>query len=612
MANVSVSNITLSAIVSVTVSVASYSYSSSYQDITYSTDGASVSYTYELIETRPLPAENLFISETDVKTVGLNPDDDITMSDSDLEKDINLNPSDSVTVNEGIFKAVTNPIDFDPTDDDVDPTPVTMSDSDAKEVTVGELADNDETSVTESSAKTATKPGITASVSTSEAIDDFNIGKNVADTATASEAIDQFDVTTQFSDTVSITEAAAKTITPDGKTDSVTMSGDNIKAINSSVDFDPSDDDVDADPINIAEQINTIGVNKGLTDSPSITETTSKNFTRPDVADTATALDSPALNPEIPKTDSVTAVEGIKNNPSLVKTESVTSSESITKFDVRPSFTDSISTPTEAIDEFDVGKALTDSVTVTEVNVKTFTENVDFDRSDADADADPVSVTESAVFSPTHPLSDAFSPSETINTFAITVAYSDTATASESINLNLILGESSYLYPDFAYMNDGNESPSLRGYHKGIGDDYAERLVDTGYLMNEDYAGMLNEGLLGGVGGDAVRWYALEFVQSAFRFRNVDYDAQVNGLHTEMNYTFMHGSALDDIKQLPYTGVIGAAERINNAVINADTITYGELTNAGLIVNFMYTDTEDRTCGGHFINETPLCAGAYV
>jgi hypothetical protein len=79
-----------------------------------------------------------------------------------------------------------------------------------------------------------------------------------------------------------------------------------------------------------------------------------------------------------------------------------------------------------------------------------------------------------------------------------------------------------------------------------------------------------------------------------------------------MNYTFMHTSALDDIKQLPYTGVIGAAERINNAVINADTITYGELTNAGLIVNFMYTDTEDRTCGGHFINETPLCAGAYV
>jgi hypothetical protein len=68
----------------------------------------------------------------------------------------------------------------------------------------------------------------------------------------------------------------------------------------------------------------------------------------------------------------------------------------------------------------------------------------------------------------------------------------------------------------------------------------------------------------------------------------------------------------DSIARTHFTGVIGAAEQINMAIINSDTITYGEETNAGLIVNFMYTDTEDPELGGHYLNETPLCAGAYA
>ena len=64
MANVSVSNITLSAIVSVTVSIVNYSASASYTDVIYSTDGASVSYNYELIETRPLSSVSVSVSES--------------------------------------------------------------------------------------------------------------------------------------------------------------------------------------------------------------------------------------------------------------------------------------------------------------------------------------------------------------------------------------------------------------------------------------------------------------------------------------------------------------------------------------------------------------------
>jgi len=825
MAKISVSY-ALSSLVTVAATVTSVTASTDYSTYSYETEGASVSFSYEIIDTRPLPAESVtIIEETIAKTVTTLSDDDITMSESDT-KEINLTPTDSVTVIESTFKAFTNPVDFDPSDDDVDPTPVTIAESDAKDIIVGELADSDlagspglieftaygdaqlstavkkygsaslkldgtgdyvlsddtldygsnpftvemwvyptsgtqddvifdsrvaynddnimlrqsgsflvairgngilttqnnvfsantwthlavtrggtfgntytifvdgavihtvtsggipaaaelrigadfnnlngwagyvdgfalstadkyggqnftpaspvavdpttpivlafdgangsttidntgipetvDVYITEVAAKNPEKPGITASVSTSEAINQFRPVKNVTDTATTSENIDRFDVTTEFDDTVTVTETSAKTITPAGKTDSVEMLGSNIKTFNSSVDFDPSDDDVDPDPITASDTINLFDVDKGLTDSASMAESDAKNLTRPDVADTATASDAPALNPEIPKSDSVTAVEGIKNNPELAKSDTATASETINKFDVRPSFTDSINTPTESIDEFDVGKTLTDSVTVTEVNVKTFTENVDFDRSDADADADPVSMTESLAANPEKPLSDTVAPSEA-KVFNITTTHTDTLSVIESILTELILGESSYLYPSYAYASDGVDSPYLRGYHRGIAVDYATQSTDDGWQTNGEYM-MFNEGFLGGPGGLATQWYGLEFTQDAFRFRNTDYEAQVNGADIQMNYGFIHGTALDDIKTLENTGVIGAAERVNNAIINADTITYGALTNAGLVVNFMYTDTDDTSCGGHYINETPLCAGAY-
>ena len=168
MANVSVSNITLSAIVSVTVSVASYSASASYTDVIYSTDGASVSYNYELIETRPLSSVSVSVSELISKQANKSPSDDVTVTETEV-KNINVGASDSVTAQEALFKIVTNPIDFDPTDDDVDPTPVTMTELAAKTLTIGELADNDDVTASESISKEPAKPGITARVSTSEA-----------------------------------------------------------------------------------------------------------------------------------------------------------------------------------------------------------------------------------------------------------------------------------------------------------------------------------------------------------------------------------------------------------------------------------------------------------
>jgi hypothetical protein len=485
--------------------------------------------------------------------------------DSDPIFDVDKVLTDSVNAVESRVFVFTDFIDIDPADDDVDPDPVTITEADAKDITVGELADNDDVTMSEASAKEATKPGITATVSMSEGIDDFDIGKNPSDTATISEAIDQFDVTTEFDDTVTATEELAKNFEfTETSNDSVTVVQSNLKTFNSSVDFDPSDDDVDPDPITPSDAINEFDFTKGLTDTASATESSAKSVTVGDIADNddATVTEAISNNPEIPKTDSVTAVEGIKNNPELAKSDTASATDAITKFDARPAFSDSITAPTDAIDDFDIQLAKSDTVNVSDVNVKNFTENVDFDRSDADADADPVTVTEVLGFNATHPVSDSFSPSDAAPVFAFTNVYTDTATATESINTTLTLGESEYVYPDIVYMSDGSEG----------------------------------------------------FVQDRFRFTKLDYTAQVNSGDMLLNSAVMWGGATDDLARASFTGVIGYDGFIGQVVMNSDTITYPDTSNAGLVVNFLYTDVDedDRALGGYYFNQTPINAGNSV
>ena len=52
--------------------------------------------------------------------------------------------------------------------------------------------------------------------------------------------------------------------------------------------------------------------------------------------------------------------------------------------------------------------------------------------------------------------------------------------------------------------------------------------------------------------------------------------------------------------------------RVKDTPIPGDTITYGDSTNAGLLVNFIYTDTDHTELNGHFLNETPLSAGRHI
>jgi hypothetical protein len=136
-----------------------------------------------------------------------------------------------------------------------------------------------------------------------------------------------------------------------------------------------------------------------------MTDVMAKEFTRPNITDSASATDAAAFTVGDVQTDSVTATDAAAFTVSEVQTDSVSATDAaaITVGEVQ---TDSV-TATDAIGSFAQNKALTDSVT----------------------------------------------GSDTINIFAVTKALTDSATATDNLVLNLILGQSSPLY-DFAFASD--------------------------------------------------------------------------------------------------------------------------------------------------------------
>lgn len=315
----------------------------------------------EVLDLTNLASESVFISDTDgvqeavfeldlVKgAVGTDEADEAEVTDADPVFDIEPDFSDSVTVTDAQFTVrFSDQIDFDPATPAVDFTPVNITEADAKDVTVGELADNDDASVTDAPSLQPDIPKSDA-VTATDAAPILHPQPAYDDTVTASEAIDDFDVDKVLTDSVSVTEAIENEVTIP-QSDSVTAVQSSLKTFNSSVDFDPSDDDVDPDPINVSEAISEFDFSKGLTDTATTTESDAKEVTVAELADNdaASVTESIALDPESVLTDSLTAVEGIKLNPSIPVSDTTSATEAIA-LDIRPPFADTV-TATESID----------------------------------------------------------------------------------------------------------------------------------------------------------------------------------------------------------------------------------------------------------------------
>lgn len=275
------------------------------------------------------------------------PDDVALPTDADPVFDAQPVFAETVTVTDAqIVISFDDIVDFDPSTPAVDFEPVSITEADAKEVTVAELADNDDVSITEAISNQPNTPK-TDAVTAAE-VSTRQIQPAYDDTVTASEAVDDFEVDKVLADTVSVTEALENEVTIPAA-DSVTVAQSNLKTFTSNVDFDLSDADVDPDPVTATDAINDFDFDKGATDTATATEADAKEVTVGELADndTTSVVEAIALEPDSILADSFTAVEGIKLEPSIPATDAVTATESIVH-DIRPPFTDSVA-PIESI-----------------------------------------------------------------------------------------------------------------------------------------------------------------------------------------------------------------------------------------------------------------------
>jgi hypothetical protein len=269
------------------------------------------------------------------------PDDVALPVDSDPVFEAQPVFAEAVTVTDAqIVISFDDIVDFDPSTPAVDFEPVSITEADAKEVTVAELADNDNVSITEAISNQPSIPKTDAVTATEVSTRQIQPAKS--DAVTATEAVDDFEVGKVLTDAVSVTEAIANEVTLP-TSDAVNAVQSNIKTFTSSVDFDLSDADVDPDPVTATDVIDDFDFNKGLADATTATETDFKEIAVGELADSdaTSVVEVIALEPDSVLTDSFTAVEGIKLEPSIPAADAVSAAEAIVH-DIRPPQSDAV------------------------------------------------------------------------------------------------------------------------------------------------------------------------------------------------------------------------------------------------------------------------------
>ena len=511
MANtsISISSIVITSVISASVAVSSVTATPSYPDasIGVSVSGQTINASYFIVPTTVLSEQRVTASdikdgvgfETELtKAIDAAKTDEALPSEAIDKFDVEIVKADSVTMVESRVKVFTDFIDFDPTDDDVDATPVTINDTQVFDASKS-ISGLDEATVSESTAKSPNKPGVVDSVTTSEAINQLRPHKNVTDTATTSEEINRFDVTTELTDTVSVTETTAKDLTATDPDDSVTAVQSNIKAFTSNIDFDLSDADVDPDPVTASDQINVFAATKGLTDTASVTEATAKTVGNNSLADTASPAEAAVFNTTKPAiADTLTAVEGIKLDPTVKLSAASSGAETFAitvvssggnkfavdgvtnptlelfsgityTFDVSDNsnsghplrFKDGSTSYTAGVSTSGTAGQANATVTFAVPNDAPTSTLIYYCTVHGNAMGNSISVPNSLTANQVLAVEAAV--------FNIQQAFSHAASVTESINTSLILGDSEFMYPSQVYMHDTDPNDSsIRGYHRGL------------------------------------------------------------------------------------------------------------------------------------------------
>lgn len=303
--------------------------------------------------------------------------------------------------------------------------------------------------------------------------------------ATATDSVGPFTVGKVLIDLATATDSVAMSFDKQ-LTDSVTTSDVINKAFISNVDFDLSDPDIDLDPVSVSDTA-TATTGKTLVDTSAISETNVKSiglgkvetlqssdqiFTivGKNLVDTANSSDVPVFAIGTVKTDVIETSETREltftkgNIPDAVETSElatlnaglnkislITAQDTLGSLDIGKNPSDSLA-GTDAIDSVSVDKVLADSVTVIDVVARTLSGEIDYDRTDADVDPDPVTVADSSQYNVGLTKTDATSVADI-------VAISSGKVFAESINIAevfsaiLTLGQSTPIF-DFTFIAD--------------------------------------------------------------------------------------------------------------------------------------------------------------
>lgn len=272
-----------------------------------------------------------------------DPEDSVTATEQ-LAFAPNIVLTDSVTMYDVVYKDVTEVVDYDRNDADVDPDPVTATDSSSRDV--GKTL-TDSATASDSAPVFAQNKTTTDTVTATDAINTKDVGKTLTDTATASDASLVFDASKVVADSASATDAAALDVTKGNIAETVTATDtstlqpdiaktDSVTAADALNLFDIGKNP--SDSVTASDAVDSFAVQTVFTDSVTITDVVYKDFTEmvdydrndADVdPDPVTVADVSVFSPATVYTDSVTAADSVAKTYDQVLTDSATVADSV-------------------------------------------------------------------------------------------------------------------------------------------------------------------------------------------------------------------------------------------------------------------------------------------
>ena len=323
---------------------------------------------------------------------------DVATATDDVAISFDTSFTDSVTMTDAVNRMFYGNIDFDPLDPDADPDPVVATDVNAKNV--GKVL-TDAATATDAAAKNTGKV-LTDAAAATDAINTKDVGKSLTDTATTNDTINTFNTAKVVVDSATATDADAKELTRPNVTDSVTTADTSFtspglgktETVTATDSFGPFNIGVNpSDAVTASDAVNKFDVTTVLADSVTVTDfiaktpgynfdfdvvdadadpdpvtmtdVMAKEFTRPNITDSASATDAAAFSVGDVQTDSVAATDAAAFTVGDVQTDSVAASDAINSFTVGDVQTDAV-TASDAINAFVIGDVQTDSVAVTD------------------------------------------------------------------------------------------------------------------------------------------------------------------------------------------------------------------------------------------------------